>query len=149
MQEVVVKVKRVAGAEDVPLPARQSEHAAGFDVHAAVPAPLTLGPGEIAVVPCGFAMAIPVGYEAQMRPRSGLASKNGIGMPNSPGTIDADYRGEVRVPLINYSREAFTVTRGMRIGQMVVTPVPTVRLEESADLGDTARGDKGFGSTGH
>lgn len=149
---VVVKIFRLPGNEDVPLPSRQTEHASGFDVCAAVTGPVVIEPGAIVTVPGGFAMAIPVGWEAQMRPRSGLSSKSGIGMPNSPGTIDADYRGEVRIPLINYSKVAFTVTRGMRIGQMVIQRVPMVVLEEVASLealGETGRGAKGFGSTGH
>jgi dUTP pyrophosphatase len=149
---VIVKVLRLAGSEDVPLPSRQSELAAGFDVHAAVTSDLPIGPGEIALVPCGFAMAIPEGFEAQIRPRSGLASKFGISMPNSPGTIDADYRGELRIPLINHGKSSFVVTRGMRIGQMVIKPLPPVVLEEVStpeQLGDTPRGHRGFGSTGH
>lgn len=149
---VVVKVVRLAGSDDVPLPSKQTDLAAGFDVHAAVTAPLTLGPGEIALIPCGFAMALPAGFEAQIRPRSGLASKHGIGMPNSPGTIDADYRGELKIPLINWGKADFVVTRGMRIGQMVVMPVPPVVLQvvnSVHELGETQRGTGGFGSTGH
>jgi dUTP pyrophosphatase len=145
---VVVKIKRLAGSEDVPLPARQTEHSAGFDLCAAVGSPLEILPGEIALIPCGFAMAIPEGYEAQVRPRSGLASKHGVTLPNSPGTIDADYRGEVKVPLINHGKVAFTVTRGMRVAQMVVAPVPAVRLEVAEELPESGRGAGGFGSTG-
>lgn len=131
------------------MPAKQTEHAAGFDICAAVTEPLEIRPGEIRVIPCGFAMAVPAGWEAQMRPRSGLASKFGVTLPNAPGTIDADYRGEVKVPLINHGRETFVVTRGMRIAQMLLAPVPDVGLELAAALDETARGAGGFGSTGH
>ena len=130
------------------LPAYQSEHAAGMDLSAALEFNVTLEPGEIAVVPCGFALAVPVGYEAQIRPRSGLASKHGISMPNTPGTIDADYRGEVKVPLVNLGREAFTVTPGMRIAQMIIKPVPRTQWEQVTELPPTTRGEGGFGHTG-
>jgi len=123
-------------------------HAAGFDLAAAVPATLTLAPGDIRLVPCGFHMAVPVGYEAQVRPRSGLAARHGITLVNSPGTIDADYRGEVMVPLINLGREPFDVTRGMRIAQMLILPVPETTLEEVDELDATDRGAGGFGHTG-
>jgi dUTP pyrophosphatase len=122
---------------------------AGFDLPAAVDSPLTIAPGEIRLIPCGFAMALPPGYEAQVRPRSGLASKHGITMINTPGTIDADYRGEVHVPLINLGKSPFIVERGMRIAQMLVFPVPAVKIIEVDDLDITARGDGGFGHTGH
>ena len=130
------------------LPAYQTEHAAGLDLHACIEAPVTLAPGDIAMIPCGFAMAIPHGFEAQVRPRSGLATKHGIGMPNAPGTVDSDYRGEMKVPLVNLGRAAFTVEHGMRIAQMVVAPVAraTVRVVEALD--GTSRGAGGFGSTG-
>ena len=131
------------------MPVRMTEHAAGFDLHAAVTTPTDLQPGDIALVPCGFAMALPPGYEAQVRPRSGLASKFGVTMVNAPGTIDADYRGEVHVPLINHGRQPFTVERGMRIAQMLVLPVPPVELTEVDELDETARGKGGFGHTGH
>ena len=133
---------------DVPLPKRMTEHAAGFDLHAAVPEPTIVRRGEIKIIPCGFAMAIPTGYEAQVRPRSGLASKFGLTMINSPGTIDADYRGEVCVPLVNHGPADFTIERGMRIAQMVVLPVPTVEIVEVDELDDTLRGTGGFGHTG-
>lgn len=107
-----------------------------------------LEPGAIAAIPCGFAMALPAGYEAQVRPRSGLALKHGISMPNAPGTIDADYRGEVKVPLINLGPEAFVVEPGMRIAQMVIAAVPTVNIIETESLDETERGQGGFGSTG-
>lgn len=131
------------------LPRRQSEHAAGLDLHARLEAAVTLAPGDIRLIPCGFAMAIPPGWEAQVRPRSGLATKFGISMPNAPGTIDADYRGEVAVPLINLGREPFAVEPGMRIAQMVIAPVAMAVPVEVSELEDTARGSDGFGSTGH
>jgi dUTP pyrophosphatase len=131
------------------IPAYQTEHAAGMDLHAAIDAPIALAPGDIAVIPIGIAIAVPVGYEAQVRPRSGLSSRHGITVPNSPGTIDADYRGEVKVALINLGREPFTVEPGMRIAQMVISPIAHCAIEEVDELSDTERGDGGFGSTGH
>ena len=131
------------------LPAYQTEHAAGLDLHACIEAPVTLAPGDIAMIPCGFAMAIPHGFEAQVRPRSGLATKHGIGMPNSPGTVDSDYRGEMKVPLVNLGRAAFTVEHGMRIAQMVVAPVARATVRVVEDLDGTSRGGGGFGSTGN
>jgi dUTP pyrophosphatase len=145
---IKVKIKRLEGAGDLPLPVRMTAHAAGFDLHAGVAEPVGLAPGDIRLIPCGFAMAIPPGYEAQVRPRSGLASRHGITMANAPGTIDADYRGEVHVPLINLGRKPFTVERGMRIAQMLILPVPPVELVEVDDLDDTPRGKGGFGHTG-
>jgi len=123
--------------------------AAGFDLAAAVAEPTVLLPDEIRLIPCGFAMALPPGYEAQVRPRSGLSSRHGVTLVNSPGTIDADYRGEVRVPLINHGKAPFTIERGMRIAQMVVMPVPPVELVEVDELDQTSRGQGGFGHTGH
>ena len=147
---VSVSICRLPGNQDVPLPDYQSAHAAGMDLHACVPgdAPVTIQPGQIALIPCGFAMAVPVGYEAQVRPRSGLAAKHGITMINAPGTIDADYRGEVKVPLINHGREPFRVTRAMRIAQMLIAPVPRTQWVEVAELPATQRGEGGFGHTG-
>ena len=144
-----VLIKRAPGTDDLPLPTRMTEHAAGFDLAAAVAGPVTLQPGDIRLVPCGFSMAIPHGYEAQVRPRSGLASKHGITMVNAPGTIDSDYRGEVHVPLINLGPAAFVVERGMRVAQMLVLPVPRVEIEVVDDLDETKRGKRGFGHTGH
>jgi dUTP pyrophosphatase len=145
-----VKIKRLAsGAQGLPLPTRMTADAAGFDLPAAVSKPVKLKPGDIRLIPCGFAMAIPKGYEAQVRPRSGLASRHGITMANAPGTIDSDYRGEVQVPLINLGRASFTVERGMRIAQMLILPVPKVRLIEVEQLDTTRRGEGGFGHTGH
>lgn len=126
-----------------------TEHAAGFDLAAAVLKPTVLKPGEIRLIPCGFAMAVPHGFEAQVRPRSGLASRHGITMVNAPGTIDSDYRGEVRVPMINLGPRKFTIERGMRIAQMLILPVPKVKLVEVRDLDSTRRGHGGFGHTGH
>ena len=145
---ITVRIKRV-GRSGVALPVRMTQEAAGFDVAAAVDEAVTLAPGEIRLIPCGFAMAIPKGYEAQVRPRSGLASRHGITLVNSPGTIDSDYRGEVRVPLINLGQNPFVVEQGMRIAQMLVMPVPKVRLVEVDELDDTPRGAGGFGHTGH
>ncbi|MGG1311137.1 MULTISPECIES: dUTP diphosphatase [Cohnella] len=143
-----IQLKRLPGNEDIPLPQKMSEWAAGFDLHAAVAEPVTLAPGERALIPTGFAMAMPRELEAQIRPRSGLAYKHGITCLNSPGTIDADYRGEVKVLLINHGREPFTIRRGERIAQMVFQVVPQVRIEEVAELSETVRGEGGFGHTG-
>ena len=122
--------------------------AAGFDLAAALDAAVTLAPSEINLIPCGFAMAIPPGYEAQVRPRSGLATKHGITLINSPGTIDSDYRGEIHVPLINHGKIAFTIEPNMRIAQMLILPVPAVEITEVTELEATARGSGGFGHTG-
>jgi dUTP pyrophosphatase len=146
---IQVRVKRLPGHDDVPLPTRMTEHAAGYDLAAAVLEPIVLAPGDIKLIPCGFAMAIPPGYEAQVRPRSGLSSKHGVTMINAPGTIDADYRGEVHVPLVNLGRSPFTVARGMRIAQMLILPVPSSEIIEVEDLDETKRGQGGFGHTGH
>jgi dUTP pyrophosphatase len=130
-------------------PAYQSEHAAGMDLAACLPkGPLTLERGQIALVPTGIAMAIPVGYEGQVRPRSGLATKHGVTVANAPGTIDADYRGEVKVALINLGPEPYSITPGMRVAQLVIAPVARCMVEEAVELDATARGAGGFGSTG-
>ncbi|MEE2972682.1 MAG: dUTP diphosphatase [Planctomycetota bacterium] len=146
MAEPVLRFKRLDPRAMVP--AYQSDQAAGLDLHAVLDGPLQISAGEILLVPCGFAMAIPPGWEAQVRPRSGLATKHGISMPNAPGTVDADYRGEIRVPLINLGGEPFHIEPGMRIAQMVIAPVARVRVLEVEDLDETARGAGGFGSTG-
>ena len=125
-----------------------TDGAAGMDLHAAVDTSVTLDPGDITLIPTGLAVAIPTGYEAQVRPRSGLAITHGIGMPNAPATIDSDYRGEIRVPLINLGRAAFTVTRGMRIAQLVVAPVMRVAWNEVNELRPTLRAEGGFGHSG-
>jgi dUTP pyrophosphatase len=143
----VLRVKRLDPRAAVPV--YQSDLAAGLDLSACLSEPVTIDPGRIALVRTGIAIAVPPGYEAQVRPRSGLASRHGLSMPNTPGTIDADYRGEVIVPVINLGREAFTVTHGMRIAQMVIAPVAHARVEEEmGSLDETKRGSGGFGSTG-
>jgi dUTP pyrophosphatase len=148
--EIDVQIVRLPHGADLPLPAYQSALAAGLDLMAAVPAdaPLTLAPGARALVPTGIAIALPRGMEAQVRPRSGLAARHGVTVLNSPGTIDADYRGEIQIILINLGVESFAITRGMRIAQMIVAPVVRVRLREVAKLDVTPRGETGFGSTG-
>lgn len=132
----------------VDIPQYATSGAAGLDLPAAVDKPVTLAPGAFALVPCGFALALPEGFEGQVRPRSGLASKHGVTVLNAPGTIDHDYRGEVKVLLINHGRDHFTITQGMRIAQLVVSPVARVEFEEMPALSDTARADGGFGHTG-
>ncbi|MBK1871000.1 dUTP diphosphatase [Taklimakanibacter albus] len=141
-----VKILRLPNGEGLPLPAYESEHAAGMDLRAAEDA--ILPPAGRALVATGFAIALPHGFEAQVRPRSGLAAKHGVTVLNAPGTIDADYRGEVKVILINHGADAFAIKRGDRIAQMIVSPVTRVTLAEAASLSDTARGSGGFGSTG-
>ncbi len=148
MDEVSVSFLRLPGGADLPAPSYQSAHAAAMDLHAAVDAPQTIEPGRIALVGCGFAMALPAGYEAQVRPRSGLASRHGLTVVNSPGTIDADYRGEVKVALVNLGQAAVTIERGTRIAQLVVAPVTRVSWEAVEHLPETERGAGGFGSTG-
>ena len=150
-EPIKIAVARLENGHGLDLPAYQTEHAAGMDLLAAVSAPVVLAPMQRYAVPCGFAMALPPGYEAQIRPRSGLALKQGLGMPNAPGTIDADYRGEVKVLVINFGSEAITITRGMRIAQMVVSPVSRGAWHEVAsveELSASQRGAGGFGSTG-
>src|SRR5919106_6738166 len=149
MDAVTIKVMRLRPhPSPLPLPRYQTEHAAGLDLLADVPEPLVLRPFERAAIPTGLAVEIPPGFEGQVRPRSGLALKAGITCLNSPGTIDADYRGEVKVILGNLSREAFTVRRGDRIAQLVISPVARVALAEVDELGDSDRGAGGFCSTG-
>jgi len=145
-----VKIKRLKNGADLALPAYETALAAGADVRAALPDgdPLTLKPGERFMIPTGIAIALPPGWEAQMRPRSGLAAKYGIACVNAPGTIDADYRGELKVILINHGTEDFTVNRGDRIGQIVIAPVWQANFVEAEELDDTERGAGGFGSTG-
>jgi len=145
---IVVRIKKTEMGSDLSLPRKMTDHSAGFDLCAAVERAVTIGPGEIALIPCGFHMALPVGYEAQIRPRSGLASRHGITLINSPGTIDADYRGEVMTPVINLGHAPFVVERGMRIAQMLIAPVPEVRMVEVEELDETERGKGGFGHTG-
>jgi len=143
-------IRQLPHGQGLPLPAYQSAHAAGLDLLAAVPenAPLVLAPGEYAMVPTGLAIALPEGFEAQVRPRSGLAARHGVTVLNAPGTIDADYRGEIQVILINHGAEPFAIRRGERIAQMVIAPVVQARLNPVDSLPDTGRGSGGFGSTG-
>lgn len=143
-----VQINRLPGNEDVKLPVKMSELAAGFDLHAAVQEPVVLNPGERKLIPTGFAIAMPAELEAQIRPRSGLAYKHGITCLNAPGTIDADYRGEVKVLLINLGQEPFAIERNERIAQMVFKSVPAVAFTEVDELSDTVRGAGGFGHTG-
>lgn len=145
---VSVSVSILAHGAGLPLPDYASAGAAGLDLHAAIEAGMTLAPGARALVPTALTMALPAGFEGQVRPRSGLAVRHGVTVLNAPGTIDADYRGEVMVALVNLGDEAFIVERGMRIAQLVVAPVTRVVLKEVADLDETARGGGGFGSTG-
>ncbi|MGV2181870.1 dUTP diphosphatase [Rhizobium rhizogenes] len=141
---------RLAHGRGLDLPAYETKGAAGMDLRAAIEdgTTLTLAPGKRALVPSGFIFEIPEGFEAQIRPRSGLAFKNGITCLNSPGTVDSDYRGEVKVLLINHGDEPFEITRGMRIAQVVIAPVTQVRVAEITEVSETARGAGGFGSTG-
>jgi dUTP pyrophosphatase len=150
MSEVVVSVKRLAHGADLPLPSYQSAAASGLDLLAAVPAdaPLIIAPGLFAPVPTGIAIALPAGTEAQVRPRSGLARHHGVTVLNAPGTIDADYRGEIEVLLVNHGGEPLRVTRGMRIAQLVIATVTRARFAEVSALDTTQRGVGGFGSTG-
>jgi len=145
---LTIHIKPLDHFGDLPLPKFETALAAGADLRAALDADMVLASGERALVPTGFAMALPAGYEAQIRPRSGLAYKHGITCLNTPGTIDADYRGEVKVLLINHGTEAFTITRGERIAQMVIAPITQPNFIQVETLDDTARGTGGFGSTG-
>lgn len=146
MPPLVVSIKLLS--PDAVLPSYATDGAAGMDLAAAAPAPVSIPPGSHALVPCGFAIALPHGFEAQVRPRSGLAAKHGVTVLNAPGTIDCDYRGEVKVVLINHGRETFVVSKGMRIAQMIVAPVERVMWAETDTLPDTSRADGGFGHTG-
>jgi dUTP pyrophosphatase len=142
-------IMRLPHGLDLPLPAYATHGAAGMDVAAAVDRSVILGAGERLAIPTGFAMAVPAGYEAQIRPRSGLTLKHGVTVANAPGTIDSDYRGEVAILLVNLGAQDFTIERGMRIAQMVVAPVTQVTPVATESLPDTGRGDGGFGSTGY
>jgi len=146
----LIEIKRLPHGADLQLPAYETAEAAGMDLRAALGADetVTLKPGQRALVPTGLSMAMPAGYEAQIRPRSGLAAKNGITVLNTPGTIDSDYRGELKIILINLGDEDFDITRDMRIAQMIIAPVVQARLQETDSLSDTLRGAGGFGSTG-
>ena len=148
MSEVAVAVTRLPGNDDIDLPRYETAQSAGLDLAAAVAATVMLAPGGRATIPTGLAIALPPGYEAQIRPRSGLAASSGVTVLNAPGTVDADYRGEVKVVLANLGDEPFAVERGMRIAQMVVAPVTRIVWDEVEALPDSARGAGGFGSTG-
>lgn len=150
MTSIDILVTRLPHAADLPLPSYQSAHAAGLDLMAAVPAdaPVVIAPGDRALVPTGICLALPPNTEGQVRPRSGLAARHGLTVLNAPGTIDADYRGEIQVLLVNLGAEAVTVTRGMRIAQLIVAPVAQAMLREVVALPQTPRGSGGFGSTG-
>jgi dUTP pyrophosphatase len=145
-----VRIQRLPHGKDLPPPSYQSDHAAGLDLLAAVPAatPIILAPGARELIPTGIAIALAQGYEAQVRPRSGLAVRHGLTVLNAPGTIDADYRGEIQVLLVNFGSESVTITRGMRIAQLVIAPVVRANLLNVASLDKTSRGSGGFGSTG-
>lgn len=147
---ITVELQRLPHAEGLPLPAYQTAEAAGLDLMAAVPdsEPMTLASGQYALVPTGLAIALPPGFEAQVRPRSGLAAKHGVTVLNAPGTIDADYRGEIKVILINHGAAPFVIRRGERIAQMVIAPMVQAALVPVATLSETDRGAGGFGSTG-
>jgi dUTP pyrophosphatase len=145
---VRVAVTRLPHGRDLPLPAYATDGAAGLDLLAAVATPVTLAPGERTLVPTGLAIALPAGYELQVRPRSGLALRHGVVLPNSPGTIDEDYRGEIGVIVLNAGTDSFTITRGLRIAQAVLAPVTRLAWHEVESLDATARGAGGFGSTG-
>lgn len=147
MEKVKAYVQRIVGNEDIPLPKYMTEQAAGMDIFAAVKADETILPGERRKIPTGIAIALPEGYEAQIRPRSGLAIHQGITLLNSPGTIDADYRGEIALIVINHGKEPFLVQRGMRLAQMVISKVCRAQWVESPNLNETARGNGGFGHT--
>ncbi len=148
MDRVVLNIKRLDNNLDLPLPSYQSDSSAGLDIRAAVHKAITLKPGEIKLIPTGLSISLPKGYEAQIRPRSGLALRHGLGLVNSPGTIDADYRGEIGVIAINWGKKSFTIKRGDRIAQVVINKVSRVRLEEVDELDTTKRGKGGFGHSG-
>ena len=146
MESISIQIKRLR--DSAVLPIYQTDQAAGMDLSADLDAPVVIEPGEIALIPCGFAMSMPRGFEAQVRPRSGLATKHGISMPNAPGTVDSDYRGEMKVPLINLGRVAFVVEPKMRVAQMVFARVARAEISFVNELSETNRGSGGFGSTG-
>ena len=148
MKSVDVLIKQLPGSEDLPLPRYMTSHAAGMDLYAALTDDVILEPGERALIPSGIAIALPEGHEAQIRPRSGLAAKHGITLLNAPGTIDADYRGEIKIIMANLGQEPFTISHGERIAQMVIAPVTTARLLAVEDLPETERSSGGFGHTG-
>ena len=148
MERVVIKIKRLEGSTDIPLPDYETEGSSGMDIRASVKEPVLMEPGEIKPIPTGLAVSIPPGYEGQIRPRSGLAFKYGVGLVNSPGTIDSDYRGEISIIIINWGEKSFTIRRGDRIAQMIISKVYRADLLEIDDLDSTKRGEGGFGHSG-
>ena len=148
MENIKIEVKRLDSRQVFPLPSYASTGSSGCDLRASVDAPVTLNPGEVKLVPTGLAISVPPGYEAQIRPRSGIALKHGVGMVNSPGTIDADYRGEIGIILINWGKDPFVIQRGDRIAQMVIARVCRAEFREVEELDETERGDGGFGHSG-
>lgn len=148
MERIEIKVKYLDGCRDIPLPQYESDGASGMDIRACIKEPVVIQPGEITFIQTGLAVSIPPGYEGQIRPRSGLALKHGIGMVNSPGTIDSDYRGEIGIIIINWGREPFNIQRGDRIAQMVICKVYRGDISIVTDLDDTQRGEGGFGHSG-
>ncbi len=148
MEEVKILVRRTKGCDDLPLPRYMSGNASGMDIHAAVKGDVVLASGERAFIPAGISIALPEGYEAQIRPRSGLALKYGLTVLNTPGTVDSDYRGEMGVIVINHGNKEVRIERGMRIAQMVIVTVARARIEEVEELPQTMRGEGGFGHTG-
>ena len=147
-QRIGVSIQQLPHAKGLNLPKYATEQSAGVDLEAAIQSPITLKPGERQLIATGLAIALPQGFEAQVRPRSGLAAKNGVTVLNSPGTIDADYRGEIKIILVNLGQENFVIERGMRIAQMVIAPCLQVQWQETEQLDETTRGAGGFGSTG-
>ncbi len=148
MDRVILNIKRLDNNLDLPLPSYQSDSSSGLDIRAAVHKTITLKPGEIRLIPTGLSISLPKGYEAQIRARSGLALRHGLGLVNSPGTIDADYRGEIGVIAINWGKKSFTIKRGDRIAQVVINKISRVRVEEVDELDPTKRGKGGFGHSG-
>lgn len=148
MSQVSIEISRLPHGVDIPLPSYETEGSAGMDIQAAVEQTVTIAAGARALVPSGFKIALPIGFEAQIRPRSGLALKKGVTLPNSPGTIDSDYRGEVGIILMNLGDDPFVIERGDRIAQMVISPVTKALWVEAGSLNETDRGEGGFGSTG-
>lgn len=148
MSAITLTIKQTEDGKDLPLPSYMTEGAAGMDLYAKLTSPVSLAKGQIKVIPTGICIALPAGYEAQIRPRSGLAAKYGIGIVNSPGTIDSDYRGEIKIIMINYGEESFTINRADRIAQMVINKIEIVELKIAEILETTKRDDGGFGHTG-
>jgi dUTP pyrophosphatase len=148
MAPLTISIRRLPASDGLPLPTYMTAGAAGMDLHAAIDGETAIEPGAIVLVPTGLEVAIPAGFEGQVRPRSGLAVRHGISLPNTPATIDSDYRGEIRVPLINLGREVFRVSRGMRIAQLVIAPVIRVAWDEVVELPSTSRAGGGFGHSG-